>query len=315
MSKPRVSVVICTRGRPALLMRAVRSVLAQSVADFELLVIVDGPDPATEQALRQVTDPRLRVHVNSHNLGAGPSRDVGAGLATAEWVAFLDDDDEWLPSKLELQLQLAAEGPAVITSLTEVVTPQSRQVMPVRPYDNRQPFDEWMYDRSSWFGRGDGFFQTSSLMLPRRLFAQLGFGRAQHEDWEIGIRAIKQSGLPLRTVMQPVTVHHHGEARPSLSRNAAWASSVAWADDLGSLMTRRAYSGFLLVTTSRAAQAQGERSAALPLLKRAVAKGRPTLRQLFAYAAIWLAPRGVLRQVRSLLDQRGAGPWPADRAP
>src|SRR5438552_18910900 len=60
---PTVSVVIPTKNRPDLLRNALDSVLAQTFADYEIIVVVDGPDPATEELLRAEPDPRLRFHV------------------------------------------------------------------------------------------------------------------------------------------------------------------------------------------------------------------------------------------------------------
>ena len=59
--RPDVTVVIPTRNRPALVPRAVRSALAQTHENLEVVVVIDGPDPATQAALAQLSDPRLRV--------------------------------------------------------------------------------------------------------------------------------------------------------------------------------------------------------------------------------------------------------------
>src|ERR1700743_3192727 len=110
---PIVSIVIPTAGRPQLVLAAARSVLAQTVTDIELIVVVDGPDPDTEAALTTVADPRLRVLRNPASVGPGQSRNVGLAAARGDWVAFLDDDDEWLPQKLARQLAAAPPGPAL----------------------------------------------------------------------------------------------------------------------------------------------------------------------------------------------------------
>ncbi|WP_164854742.1 glycosyltransferase family 2 protein [Devosia sp. 1566] len=96
---PTVSVVVPTFGRSELVLRAVRSVLAQTMADLELLVVIDGEDGATLAALEPIKEPRLRVFSNPAQLGAARTRDRGAALSTGDWLAFLDDDDEWLPQQ------------------------------------------------------------------------------------------------------------------------------------------------------------------------------------------------------------------------
>jgi glycosyltransferase involved in cell wall biosynthesis len=93
---PEISVVIPTRNRAALVPRAVHSALAQTLRDIEVIVVVDGPDPDTVEALAAIDDPRLRVVALDASGGAPAARNVGARNAGAPWVALLDDDDEWL---------------------------------------------------------------------------------------------------------------------------------------------------------------------------------------------------------------------------
>jgi glycosyltransferase involved in cell wall biosynthesis len=101
-------VVIPTRNRAALLGRAVRSVLEQTFADFELFVVDDGSTDATPETVRRFTDPRIRTLRQDH-AGVSTARNAAIAEARGDWVAFLDDDNEWLPTYLERQLQEAAK--------------------------------------------------------------------------------------------------------------------------------------------------------------------------------------------------------------
>ncbi len=301
---PRVSVVIPTFGRPELVTRAVDGVLAQTMSDLELLVVVDGDDPATTAALAARPDPRLRVIVNETKRGAGRTRDVGAKAGRGQWVAFLDDDDEWLPTKLERQLAAApADGRAVVTTLSHVVSPTGRFVRPTHPFEPGQQVDEWLFDRRSWAKGGMSFLQTSSLMFPRVLFDTIGFEDTnQHEDWELVIRAVKTLGYALVTVPEPLTVHYWGEARPSLSQERSYAGSVAWLDKMGPLISPRAYSGFVLNGIGQHSANIGEYQAVLPLLRLAFRKGRPTGPQLFRFAMCWAMPLPLRNRIRHALQ-------------
>src|SRR5689334_5208317 len=107
-SEPDVSVVIPTLNRPELAARAVRSVLAQTHDSLEVVVVVDGPDPGTREHLETIGDERLRVLELPERGKAPNARNQGALAARGRWTALLDDDDEWLPAKLETQLKLAA---------------------------------------------------------------------------------------------------------------------------------------------------------------------------------------------------------------
>ena len=116
------------RSSTAALIAAINSILAQSVPDLEVVVVIDGPDPETVRLLNDVADRRLRFIQNAQSLGSAEARNVGISAARGEWIAFLDDDDEWLKDKLELQLA-AAESVnhlVVVSCLSHVVTPLQR---------------------------------------------------------------------------------------------------------------------------------------------------------------------------------------------
>lgn len=95
---PLVSVYLPTRGRPALLRRAVASVLSQTYELLELLVVIDGPDPETGSELAQTQDPRLRVIALPEAVGACAARNTAIFAAQGYLITGLDDDDEFLPT-------------------------------------------------------------------------------------------------------------------------------------------------------------------------------------------------------------------------
>src|SRR5690606_34946074 len=96
-----VSVIIPAWRAAGTIRRAVTSVLNQTHAVHEILVIDDG-SPDDIGAPLEDLDSRVRV-VRQENAGASAARNHGLELATGEWIAFLDADDEWLPQRLELQ--------------------------------------------------------------------------------------------------------------------------------------------------------------------------------------------------------------------
>jgi glycosyltransferase involved in cell wall biosynthesis len=104
---PTVTVVIPTFNRPALLLRAVESVLRQTFGHFEIVVVIDGLDPASRDVIEQLREPRLRYLELPEKVGGSEARNVGVRSANGRWIALLDDDDEWLPDKLEMQLASA----------------------------------------------------------------------------------------------------------------------------------------------------------------------------------------------------------------
>jgi len=103
---PKVSVVIPVFNRPAAVRRAIASVLAQTCQDFEIIVVDDASTDDTPATVTAIGDPRVTLVRHDRNRGGGAARNTGIRRGTAPFVAFLDSDDEWLPAKLERQLEV-----------------------------------------------------------------------------------------------------------------------------------------------------------------------------------------------------------------
>lgn len=117
--KPTVSVVLPCHNRRDSIAASVNSVLTQSFADFELIVVDDGSKDDIKSVLDAIADPRLKYIRREHNGGAAAARNTGIAAATGAFIAFQDSDDLWLPYKLERQLELFAGLPddfGVVTS-------------------------------------------------------------------------------------------------------------------------------------------------------------------------------------------------------
>jgi len=109
----RVSVIIPTFNRARLVERAVRSALAQTHANLEVLVIDDGSTDDTGERLARIGDGRLRM-LRQDNAGVAAARNHGIGEAAGDYLTFLDSDDEWRPEKLARQVaKLSAAPPNV----------------------------------------------------------------------------------------------------------------------------------------------------------------------------------------------------------
>ena len=115
-----MTAIIPTYNRRELVAQAARSVLAQTFAEIECLVVDNGSSDGTAEALRAIGDERLRVVICEVPLGAAKARNVGIDAARTPWVAFLDNDDLWAPNKIELQLKALAQFPSARWSATGV---------------------------------------------------------------------------------------------------------------------------------------------------------------------------------------------------
>lgn len=126
---PVVSVIIATYKRQALLPRAIESVIAQTFQDWELIVVDDEPSSETRAIVAGFADPRIRYHAHPVNAGLCAARNTGIRAARGRYIAFLDDDDAYLPEKLELQvraLDAVPERVGVVACFEEVLRNDGR---------------------------------------------------------------------------------------------------------------------------------------------------------------------------------------------
>ena len=110
---PRVSVVIPTYNRKAVLLESIASVQRQTFGDLEILVCDDGSSDGSREAVLAVAaaDGRVRWVAGEHCGSPGPVRNRGIRAAAGEWIAFQDSDDLWIPEKLEKQLAVLRTAP------------------------------------------------------------------------------------------------------------------------------------------------------------------------------------------------------------
>ncbi|MFE9657516.1 glycosyltransferase family 2 protein [Micromonospora sp. NPDC006431] len=316
---PDVSVVIPTCDRPDLVLRAVRSALAQTVDTIEVIVVVDGADEATLKALAAVPDDRLRVVPLAERGGAPNARNVGAGEARAEWTAFLDDDDEWLPEKLAVQLAAARSAGAplpVVASRLVNRTPRAEFVLPRRLPEPGEPISEYLTVRRGLF-HGDGFIQTSTIMAPtellRRVPFTVGLRRQQELDWTL--RAVSHPDVDLVMTEEALVVWHQDEDRPRISLQSPWAAQFEWLQEIRPLLTPRAYAALAMsVISSMAATTRSFRVFRL-LLAEARRHGRPSLIDYVTYLQIWLIPPDLRHQLRDRVLNRRRTAQPAPQSP
>ena len=270
--------------------------------DFEIIIVVDGPNPATEEALAALSDERLRVLVNERSCGPGGARNRGAAAAGGAWLAFLDDDDEFLPDMLERMLAAAAGRSVMLCCRCRVLMPEAAYDWPREIYRPEMTVDDYLFDRRSLF-RGARYMATSTYVLPREVFLRTQFGTSSHnEDTTLVLRVTKQAGVPLE-MLDDVLVVVHAEATPdSLGPNYDWRAMLGWARASRGLLTRRAYSGFCLIYLGSQAARRRDWRGVPVLLWHAVRHGAPRPMHVAAFAGFWLVPVGMRQLVRARLQ-------------
>ena len=289
-----VSAVIPSRNRPALVGRAVRSALEQTLRSIEVIVVIDGPDEPTLRELARIDDPRLRVTSLAESVGAQEARNVGVREASGPWVAFLDDDDEWLPEKLERQVEAARASkwahPIVSCALISR-TPTGDVVWPRRGPSPGETIAEYLFlrDRTEL---SEIRLQTSTLMASKELLTRVPWRRGIHDEWDMLLRAAALEGAGLAFVAEPLAIWHSDAGRERLSWNqvGGWRTSAAWFRSVHSLVGRPAYASFLLSNLSLWARYEGDWKAFFGLPWEAIRLGRPTFSGLVAHAGRWVLP-------------------------
>jgi glycosyltransferase involved in cell wall biosynthesis len=312
MRESTVSVVIPTLNRPAMLLRALDSVANQAFPPQEVIVVVDGPDDEIAK-LVQRAHPSVRLLQMKTRSGAAVARNVGVQNARGAWIAFLDDDDEWLPRKLELQVGAALRSsfryPIVFSRLI-VKTPRGKFLMPRRGPGRQQSVDEYLYCRKS-LRPGEVFFYTSNLLVPRELFSQVEFrpGQRKWNDVDWLLRAGQVAGAGLEFLPEPLSVWNTEDySRPTITGEYDWEYLFQWATSNRQLFSPRAYSGVLLVSIVHEAVKQRDRRAIRVLLREAIRRGDPDAIQgalfIIGLLALSVAPRGAYQWLKLRLRNR-----------
>jgi glycosyltransferase involved in cell wall biosynthesis len=195
---PTFSVVVAAYNAARTLPSTVRSVLAQTRPDFEIVVVDDGSTDGTDEALRGVPDDRI-VYLRQPNLGPAIARNAGIERAAGEYVCLLDSDDVWLPHYLEaMGAALEADSGAGLAytdawRLDDVTRRVSRRTTmgayqpPKRPPEERDALLLALLEQN---------FVFSSATIRRRVLDDVGGFKkfTRSEDYELWLR-IAASGV------------------------------------------------------------------------------------------------------------------------
>ena len=210
---PVVSVIIPAFNRNHTLRRALTSVIDQSFRDLEIIVVDDGSAQPVEQVVASFNDARIRVLVHETNRGANVARNTGIRAARGEYVAFLDSDDEWDKSKLELQVKALERAPfsvgAHYTGYTAFLEDGTVHF---------QRFPVYSGNLLSLLLRRNEIGTLSSLMVRRSVLEVVGWfdeNLPSVQDWDLYIRIAKE--YEFATIGEPLLRYYFG--RDSITRN------------------------------------------------------------------------------------------------
>jgi glycosyltransferase involved in cell wall biosynthesis len=301
-----VSVIIPTCNRPELVRRAVTSALSQTYRNFEVVVVIDGPDSATAMNLRLMDDYRLKVVQIPQRVGGAEARNAGVREANGAWIAFLDDDDEWFPGKLEAQLSAARDLGVrfpVIASRVVARSPGCDYLWPRRLPGLREPLSEYLFVRKSFFF-GEGLLQTSTFFTCKELLLKVPFsaGLKKHQDWDWVLRVAELVEVSIQVLPEPLAIWYVEEDRISVSSDSTWRFSLDWIRNSRDLVTKRAYAAFIVTQVGTQAR-QTDWKAFWPLLGEMFRFGSPRFLDVLMFFATGLIPQNLRRMVRAFFTK------------
>jgi len=216
----KVSVVVPTYNRTEKLKRALESVITQNFKDIELIVVDDNPSEVyrqkTKKTVEQVaekTDFSVERMINDGSQGVSSARNLGVKKASGEYIAFLDDDDEWKQEKITKQLDIIqAGGVNAVYTASEIYDGQINDV--IRKTQN--------LNLNSILER-DRIGSPSKVMIEKRCLEKVeGFDEdiPSGEDWDLWIRLIN-NGCKFGYIDEPLTRYHQANDSKSSQKEIA----------------------------------------------------------------------------------------------
>ena len=191
MNHPKVSIIIPTYNRADLLPRTIGSVLNQTFRNFELIVVDDGSTDNTREVVKKFEEKDLRVKYIWQENSGGPAKPKNTGIKVAKgkFIAFLDDDDEWLPEKLEKQIKLfrnTSNNLAFVGCNILVIEEEKNKIIKRVKMSN--------YSKGVFFKKlleGNFIFTSSSVLIKKEVLDKVGFfdtNLKYADDWDLWVR-------------------------------------------------------------------------------------------------------------------------------
>lgn len=182
---PAVSVIIPTYNRAHIIPQAIDSVLDQTFRDFEIIVVDDGSTDDTPAVLQNRYGEKITC-IRTKNCGLPAARNTGIKAARGQYIAFLDDDDAWLPEKLELQAALMQNSPSpgLVYCGSYTVDADGTVISETRPVKRGALFEDLLCSN-------DIVGSASAVLIAGGVFSRAGcFDEtlAACEDWDLWIR-------------------------------------------------------------------------------------------------------------------------------
>lgn len=298
---PTVSVVVPTYRAERYLSEAISSVVAQSIHDWELLLV----DNASGSDLSEfATDARIRV-IGESRRGAGWARNAGIWAATGRYVAFLDEDDVWEPAKLERQLEaLEANPPASVCHTAVAVIGGGGELL--RSKRGRDvSYLDLLADK--------GMMETSSLIVRRDVITGAGgydTSFANAEDLDLALRLLCScEAVYVDEVLVKYRLHPENRSRGYVKQGGQALRAIA--DHRRRALLRRDWPSWLAAWRGTFAKRHGYSRAAFARCYRSHRAGQPISKVVWHFGqGLAFSPPTLLLALLSHMRAKAAPPWP-----
>lgn len=241
---PDFSIIVPSYNRADIIGRALKSCLAQTYEDFEIVVVDDGSTDDTEAAIAAVGDPRIR-YIRQENAGGAAARNAGADAALGVHFAFLDSDDAFESDKLAAFREAIRSGETdpletVYYSPLRFHRGKGNEIVrPTRPIKEGETVGEYLF-------AFDGLLQTSTLVMRREVFLETRFDDSLRnlQDLDLCLR-IEAAGKKFVMLPRPYTIWFDVVTHGRISYATKVDHMMAWVERRRALLNDRAYAGFM----------------------------------------------------------------------
>jgi len=241
-----VSVIIPAFNRANIIEKSISSVLNQTWQNFELIIVDDcsADIEQLKEVLKRYNDQRIILLEHQSNQNGAAARNTGIAKASGEFIAFLDSDDIWHPTKLAEQIQhieQMCEKSILYCRLRSYnsSTPHQYNLIPNHGYNNKDSLGEYLFCQN-------GVMQTSSLFMYTAFAKQLKFNPAlrRHQDYDFLLRAENQGANFV--YIDQLLVDYIWLDSDSLSKKMITVErSLHWLDEYQQFLTTNARFGFI----------------------------------------------------------------------
>lgn len=241
-----ISVIIPTYKRYEDLRKAAESSVNQTYPHVEVLVVADGPDPRSREAVAGL-GPRLTYYELEQNSGPAAARNFGVERSRGEWLTFLDDDDAMMPERLDRQFtQLDPARPNCMSACRMIYRHNGREdVWPERPIGPNEDLGDYLLVRPSLLGR-PGILSLQSLVMHYTVVRAAPLtDHADHEDWAWLLEAWHYADARVNFLWEPLVTYNIDTDGASRSRRTNWQDSLTWALQYRGWLTKRAFNSFV----------------------------------------------------------------------